>query len=291
MFTFSNEEIEANQRMRLLIEGKLDKGLPLTKEEQYFFCNNIHWEIRSTDPLCEDVFYHDAFIYRKEPTFGPYKVEYTPDNERRFRQLVDDWGKLMTMTGHTDTLMQSEHKELNKELKALNKQFKSSDPEYNDTFFKLIAWSKFRFLLIKKIFEFGIKGDSYRLSLNGQEIFFDYESCNHILARHFGHGMKPYASGKDHFYGVFRHTHLHLDFEQIFKAIDESGLYVKDSILDITFRYKGEVYKMYIVQEKGSTKKRISTFFPVSDPSILNALASDYIEKRINNELSIFVKK
>jgi hypothetical protein len=292
MLSFTQEQINEYERKKTVVQGKIDRGEALTVEEQYFLCNGIVWGLRSTLPECSDVFYYEAFMVRNDPRFRPPGLTYTEENERKFLQLVDDWDRRINSPRLTDPLMLAEQKEVRLAIKSVNREYGKQKHVYSDQYFITIAGSKFRYLLAQRIFQLDIKSDQYLLSLNGQVVLFDYESCIHILARHFGHGMKAFTSEKDHFYGVFRHSHLHLDFEEIFKAVDESGLYVNDSIQDINFRYKGEIYKVFTADQKGSSnpQKRIATFFPVSDSKILSALESSYTEKGINKDLSIFVK-
>lgn len=293
MLSFTQEQIDEYEHKKALIQTKMYQGAALTDDEQYFLCNGIVWDLRSALPECSDVFYYEAFMFRNDPGFRPPGTIYTEENERRFQQLVDDWNNRMNTSGLTDLLMRAEQKEVRLAIKSMKREYNQEDAGYDDQYFITIAGSKFRYLLAKRIFQLSIKSDQYTLWLNGQEILFDYESCIHILARHFGHGMKAFTSEKDHFYGVFRHSHLHLDFEQIFQAIDKSGLYVNDSIQDINFRYKGKLYKIFVVAQKGisNPKKRISTFFPVSDTSILNKLSLNYTEKEVDGNLSIFILK
>jgi hypothetical protein len=162
--------------------------------------------------------------------------------------------------------------------------------EFEQSYFELLAWAKFRHVIVRRIFDLDIKNDHYDLFIARFLIKFDYESAMHILARHFAQGMKPYPSSKDHFYGVFEHSKLHLHFEEIFSAIDEAGLFRNYAIRSIIFRYEVELYRMYINAIKNSTDYRIATFFPLSSPSGRAKLARESNEIRLRPGLNIFVR-
>ena len=206
-----------------------------------------------------------------------------------------NWYQHVEMNQAPGSTYAASKKETEKEIVNFEREWDNkvnpNSDEKDQDFFDLLAWSKFRYVLVRRIFDLDVGGDYYILRLNSKEIRFDYESAMHILSRHFGHGMKTYVSVKDHFYGVFRHDQLHRDFERIFSQIDESGLFAQENVTDISFRFKGEIYKIWSLPIDASGQIfRISTFFPVSSPRILDKLRFEYTEKTINDELSIFIK-
>jgi len=231
-------------------------------------------------------------MIRENFDYGSLKVNYTKENEDRFDQMVRDWDIQIKKNNSADPYILAEKEELEKELKILNRQ-KSKVVSIDDKdYFDALAWSKFRFLRVKKNFRLDIKAEYYSLWLNGDEILFDFKACSHILARHFAHGKKTYKADQDHFYSVFDPFHLHLDLEQIYKAIDQSCLYLKDDIQNITIRKKGQLYKIITRNHNYGSfiKKRIVTFYPLSKVSELSNLSRDYKEKMVTDDLSVFVK-
>lgn len=285
-------KIEAHAERMTLLQRKLEDGHELSYEDQYYYCDGLKWEHVSSYPLCEDIFYFKAYMYRGNFDYGSLKVNYTKENEYRFEQIVHDWDIQMKNINSADPFIVAENKELEKELKILNRQKGNVVSIDDKDYFDALAWSKFRFLRVKKTFRLDIKCDYYTLWLNGVEILFDFIACTHILARHFAHGKKTYKADQDHFYSVFNPFHLHLDLEEIFKAIDHSGLYSNDDIHNITIRKKGQLYKVITRNYNyGSfTKKRIVTFYPLSKASELSNLSRDYNEKMVTDDLSVFVK-
>lgn len=285
-------KIEAHAKRMALLQRRLEDGHELSYEDQYYYCDGLTWGYVASYPLCEDVFYFKAYMIRENFDYGSLKPNYTQENEHKFQQMVRDWDVLLNKTDTMDPYLHAEKDELNKELSILNRQKGKvttiDDPEYFDA----LAWSKFRFLRVRKNFRLDIKSDFYTLSLNREDILFDFKALTHILARHFAHGKKPYQADQDHFYSVFDPFHLHLYLEQILMAIDQSSLYTKDAIQNITIRKKGQLYKIITRDNNYGSfiKKRIVTFYPLSKLSELSDLSRNYKEKRVADDLFVFVK-
>jgi hypothetical protein len=289
-----------NAKQRSIIQEKIDKSEALTVDEQYFYCENIKLEYCRSDPKCEDEYYKRVYLQRDrlETIFQIDGVD-----RNRFRILVRHWEKRILGSSQHDKLLHPSAVETREEIKSLKKDYTSMKgvlkDKYEKEYFDLLAWSRYRYGVVRESFERDIKGDFYPLYLNGKEIRFDSDSLTHILTRHFGHIMKPYKSKKDHFYDVFAHDKLHLNFEDLFRKIDNSGLYAADPIEEINFRFKGGIYKIYVNKKEvylpGVTGAqyffRLQTFFPVSETQMLNKINVNYIEKIIDNELSVFVLK
>lgn len=285
-------KIEAHTKRMALLQRRLEDGHKLSYEDQYYYCDGLKWEYVASDPLCEDVFYFKAYMNRENFDYGSLKVNYTKENEDRFEQMVRDWDIQIKSSSTTDSYILAEKAELEKELIILNRQKGKIVSIDDKDYFDALAWSKFRFLRVKKNFKVDIKADYYSLWLNGSEILFDFKACSHILSRHFAHGKKAYKADQDHFYSVFNPFHLHLDLEQIFKAIDQSGLYAKEDIQNLTIRKKDQLYKIITRDHNYGSfiKKRIVTFYPLSKISELSNLSRNYKEKMATDDLSVFVK-
>jgi hypothetical protein len=291
----TKEMIEDVELKRKLIDEKLKAGAVLTNEELWMMGDQMHLDVLPQYPQCMDMYYRRLYIHYMEdvgPAFGPLSKEHVFN----FQMQVHSWLNMLNGTFPIGSLFAASKKETELEIDELNKKWEAEPnvpaEEKDEDGFRLLAWSKFRHVLVRKIFDLDIKADFYSLHLNGKEIRFDPESAMHILSRHFGHGMKPYPSVKDHFYGVFRHDQLHLDFKNIFAEIDKSRVYKNDDIADINFRYQGVVYKIWSHPiEKESSVFRISTFFSISNSNILDKLQDKYTEVSITNALAVYVKK
>lgn len=284
-----------NNKNRVL-HSRIDKHEELTRQEQAFVCHCLRFDNLLLHTFCLDEFYSRSFIFRN---FETPRVMY-PLKERdhiNYVGLVKEWEKEVFKTNHTDQLMQIATKETRDELKILRKKFtvfhrKFSSAEYQRRKFKLVEWSKYRYILIKKVFELIIKSDHYKLYLNGQEIIFDYYSLTHILTRHYGHIMKLYETDKSHFTKDVHHEEVHSQLEAIFKQIDDSNLYKEDSVEEVNIRFNGTLYKIFSDYEtKGSTKfLRLNSFFPIENTKMLDRLKNEFEEKEISNSLSVFIK-
>lgn len=280
------------------ILAKLDSKEELSEKEKRFIINALPFDKLLLYPFCIDEYFARLYL---NITFRPI----TQKDITYYNGILREWNKIIETTKHDEELLYYIARETRKELKGLKKKYpflhpSSSTKDYIDRRRKIIEWSKYKYITIKYIFEEALKGNNYKLYLNNKEIIYDCYSLSHILTGHYGHIMKPYAVSKSHFIGIeFDPENLHHKIENIFKAIDKSKLYQNDSTEDINFRYKNTIYKIYCKYESAIKDKskssanqflRLNTFFPVNRKEMLDRLATQFDEKKIDNELSIFVK-
>lgn len=278
------------------LHAKIDQGEQLTRDEQIFVCNCLRFDNLLLHSFCHDEFFSRAFIFRNHETpEGMYPLK--ERDHIYYESLVREWGTDVNKTNHTDRLMQVVAKETRDELKILRKKYTAfhrtfSSAEYQRRKFKLIEWSKYRYIMIKDIFELAIKSNQYKLYLNGNEIIFDYHSLTHILTRHFGHIMKTYDTNKSHFTKDILHEEIHLHLERIFRQIDISGYYKNQSVQEVNIRFNGTLYKIFSEYETNGAIRflRLNSFFPTENKLMLERLKQEFDEKIINNSLSIFLK-
>lgn len=281
------------------IHSKYFSGGKLTTEEQYIFCDYLRTDLLLQCSICHGEFFIRFFLSRRRP--GAFDT-FEDRHERYFEGLVREWGTIVATTNHPDPLLKLVAEETRKELNSHKKQHRIITPgfsigNYQKERFEILAWSKYRYLIVKRtIFEELTNGE-YILLLNGQQIVFDYFSLVHIVTRHFGEPMKPYKSGKDHFHEVFYYNNMHSLLSDIFVKVDKSGFYADQLQLEISFRQKGIIYKIFckehIFQKKGVPdvkKLRLISFFPVSEKLMLDRLRAEFVERQIDSDLSIFIK-
>jgi|ERR1035437_80866 hypothetical protein len=284
------------------IQKKFESNSILTTNEESFFCRHCKFEYLLEYPFCLDQYFQYVYLLKLSLLFpnDEYLTKhlhlfpngYTDLSEKDsdlYKKLVNDW----TDDFNKDSLLKFVKVETKKELKILSRENSNiSILDLEDKKFQILAWSKYRFIMVKKIFEKNIKSNEYKLSLNGQEIVFGYDSLYHIYTGHFGLMMKPYNSQKSHFFKDFPHSEIHSKLENIFIEIDKSKLYSKNAIEAIHLRYNGSIYKIFCKKEveKINSKYRLTSFFPVEYEQLLKELKIKFEEKRINNNLSIFVK-
>jgi len=294
--SISDEEYENKNRV---LHSKVQNGESLTNEEVAFFCSCLRLEQLIFYPFCLDEYFCKLFILRNEqiPKVLVPLYRATEKDHIYYIGLVSEWNQTVNKRNHSDQLLQVVSAETREELRNLRKRYSIfsrtfSSRDYQARKFKLLEWSKYRYIIIKEIFELSIKADHYKLYLNGQEIIFDYYSFAHILTRHFAHVMKTYETEKSHFTQDVYHKEVHLKLEEIFKEIDISGVYSKSSIEEINIRYNNNLYKIFNDYEMQGSKKilRLNSFFPIEEKRMLIRLETEFEEKKISDRLSIFLK-
>ena len=273
MLEITQEMIEDNEAKRQEIDRKIEEGEPLGTEEVWMLGDQRQLDDLPNFPECWDMYYRRLYLqFFGEPVPGMVPLSQT--HLANLSSFIHGWLHHLDATYAPNSLGAASQKETKIQMSDLEKKWANNlsigNDEKDEDLTDLIAWSKFRYVLVRKIFELDIKAEKFILVINGKELSFDYETAMHILTRHFAHGMKPYPSVKDHFYGVFQHDRLHKDFEKIFGVIDNSGVYQNDDVTNINFKFKGIVYKIWSVPVPNSPGNfRISTFFPVSSYKIL----------------------
>lgn len=262
------------------LHERVKNGETLSREEAYYFCQCIRFDNLLLHPFCLDEYFTRVFIGRSQniPKELLQLYPLTQKDHIYYMGLVREWERTMNKTNHSDQLLQIVASETREELRNLRKKFSIflrtfSSHDYQIRKFKLLEWSKYRYIMIKDVFELSIKSDHYKLYLNGQEIIFNYYSLVHILTRHFGHVMKPYETDKSHFTKDIHHEEVHLYLEKIFKQIDNSNIYKGNSVEEVNVRLNGTLYKIFTdYEQNGSTKfLRLNSF----SPSIINRCSKD----------------
>lgn len=294
-FVLPEDYDETNRKLHQRVKD----GETLSKEESYYFCHCIRFENLLLHPFCLDQYFTRVFIGRNE-SIPKELLQLYPLRQKDhiyYIGLVNEWERTINKTNHSDQLLQIAATETREELRNLRKRFSIflrtfSSRDYQVKKFKLLEWSKYRYIIIKEVFELSIKSDHYKLYLNGQEIIFNYYSLVHILTRHFGHVMKPYETDKSHFTKDIHHEEVHLRLEQIFKQIDNSNIYKDNSMEEVNIRLNGTLYKIFTDYEQNGSAKflRLNSFFPIENKQMLERLSKQFEEKIIDVNLSVFVK-
>jgi hypothetical protein len=280
------------------IQEKLDLKQELTSPEKRFFISALPFDKLLLYPFCFDEYFCRIYLNIAFQPITEKDVDY-------YKGFLREWKNMVETIKHDEELLHFIANETREELKVLKKKYSflhplSTTKDYLDRRTKILEWSKYKYITIKYIFEETVQGNKYKLYLSNKEIIYDYFSLSHILTRHYGHIMKPYEVSKSHVTDIeFDPEMLHLKIQNIFQAIDKSGLYKNNTIEEINIRYNGIIYKIYCQHEtsvkdegKSSAVKflRLNTFFPVTHKSMLNRLSTQFEEKEIDSKLSVFVK-
>lgn len=193
--------------------------------------------------------------------------------------------------------------------KDLKDETLNTDYKLNSDYTMFILYTKFIYLLCSKIKEiFEIEKPYHTMIINKQKIRFTEMSLVHILIRHYSPLSK--ISQKN----ILKSNHkddipteeIHLQLENIFKNIEDSDI-IRDNIYfkewdinkkplneDITFQFKGQIYRVWISlnlnkSERGQIAfKEIETFHPLDDAEDLKKLKSNYTKLRINENLYFY---
>lgn len=324
----NNDSEEEQNRTRQIFEAlkKIASANGfMTEHEKNFFCLGVKISLLndgqvSDYPCCENFSYKDLFLtYASDITgAGLYKkvrnAQYLPvSNEEKWIDLnnlydiADKWGQIITVTNHTEQLLQRCSKEARDTINELNNQ-----PEFNlqnDPFargkflYKYKRWSnllysKFIYLMAKETFQGSVPGD-FIFTLSGQTIEMNEYSIIHILSRHYAEVSKKFNTGKSYLQKDFKPRELHHQFREILSKIDASGLLQPNDIFKIPFAYKNVPHLIWIKEDdkqvpgqKGNVKYlRLETFYPVEEKASLDDLSNNYELVAIDENLSLYKPK
>ena len=296
--TLSEEEYNS---LNLEVHTKVEEGKALSKKETYFFCNNLKNDYILQYQFCHNEFYYRFFLDKDYGQNSLYK--WHAIHRDFYNSLVLEWKQIISNERQTDKLLKINAEETRKELKAFKKEYRILAPNFNwanyqNEIFKIHAWSKFRYLAIKRTLDLFYSNEEFKFIFNGEEVYLNYKSLTHIATRHFGKNLKPFESDKDFFSKIFLYDNLHVIFQDIFKRIDEANILNHGYLKELSIKYHGDLYKMYfekhVKQQKGVPDKTIIvivTFFPLSDVGMLNTLNENFNEEIIIEGLSVFVSK
>ena len=284
----------------ILLHRKYESRETMTPYEEHFFCRCIRFQDIRQYPFCLDEYFRVMYL-QKHPQMPQELRSAQEKDEDVYKIMIDSWGKTVNVANHKDHLLNMATAETRKELKALRKSIPIINNFKKSDFFEkresLLAWTKYRYIIIKNIWVEEFHSVPYKLYLDNQEIIFDEESLAHILSRHFAQTMKQYLSEKSFFTKDFLHTELHKRLEDVFSSIDYNGMYRNQPLGDINFKLNGTIYKIYTeekdLQIKGKKKviRRMASFFPLEHPGKLKKLDALYYEYAVEKNLSVFLLK
>ncbi|CAN5616139.1 hypothetical protein BH10BAC2_BH10BAC2_06390 [soil metagenome] len=291
------KKLQEVEKIRNQIDWKFARQIPLSEHEEQIHCEERTWVYKSHLPECENEFFREFFL--KNDPLHPTYYEIFADNHIRYGAILLLWDTLMKMGNISDPIIKAERIEFKYELWQLRKQIQPGTRQFNAAYLNLLEWSKFRSIAVRRIFKRVIHSDYVTFLLNNKTIIYNYTSLNHIMARHYAHGVKPYNSGRDHFYGVFAPEDLHIQIGNILRDIDNSKLYINDSIEEVSFRYRNDIFKIntkvetYFEAGKKGMQKRthLTTFYKLGKKEEIQKLTNDCYEKKVSKDLTIFIKK
>jgi len=317
-----NNSFEEQERTRNIFENLKDKaikGEELSEHEKDFFCQGVKLS-KFNDGKIED--YSCCNNYKFKLTylsyfqdlsgFGQYeKVKgtsiYNPDRKEIDRDIEylkkesNHWNSIISITNHDNELLQQISKETRNDLKIIEKSkgrllFRRDKERYTLSKRATLLQSKYIYCMALQIFEMFDRKE-FVIKLNGFDIEINEYSIIHILNRHYSEITKPNSSKSFHIED-FEPKYLNKQIGAIFQEIENSGLYKDNPITKISFRYKNIDYTIWVnvrtkqVKGQGNVSyQRLETFYPVVDQKELSELIDNYDLKKVNNDLSIYIKK
>jgi hypothetical protein len=148
-----------------------------------------------------------------------------------------------------------------------------------------------------EIFEISNPNDM-KFELNGETIEFNEYSLIHILKRHFGEVTKKYKTDKSYHSEMIDPLIMHIKLKDIFKQIDDSGVYSSTDIGKVTFILSDKLYQVWINEKTKSVSgvgnvryKRLETFYPLENKPDIDKIHEEYELHTLNDMLGVYVKK
>lgn len=288
---------EEHQKTLQRIQNKIDGKLEISPEEQRKFCNCLYPYLLKKYPICDDVRFYKFFL--QHFAHKNNEIGYSIGREQELNGFLREWEPKMEKTNHSSSFMQDISKETREEIKALKKKGNEveNSPAYNEKKREILLYSKFVYIKVKKAFEH-FKNKEATVTLNNKEIQINEYSLVHIIFRHYANAQKQYISDKSFFTDAIGVEEILDRLLDILIKIENSGVYVNDSIMKIYIEYYSTKYTIYCKkiqkQKKGVgnyTVYRLNTFYPVESSKELLDIKDNYDEKEVTNNLSVFIKK
>ena len=153
--------------------------------------------------------------------------------------------------------------------------------------------SKWLYCIGLEIFE-SLNPTDFISEINGITIEFNKFSLIHILNRHFAKVLKQFDTKKSFHKEDFKPRILSSQIKAILTLIDNSKFLVNKEIDLIAFKFKEKDYIIYIGKVEVRDNKvyrKLETFFPVDNFKKKNELVEEFNLEKINEELSVYVRK
>lgn len=319
--SLKNKSEEEQKRTRTIFEylkNKILKGEEVSEYEKDFFCIGVRLSQLNDGKIedyecCENFKFKSLYLsYFQDLTgLGEYQKirgteRYNPTQAeikldlKYLKAKALEWKKTIEKTNHSDELLQQISKETRNDLKEIEKTKRKlpfrKDREKSALYnLRTLLRSKFIFCMALQIFEL-FDNEEFVLRLNGEEIEINEFSIIHIISRHYSEITKSNPERSFH-NKDFEAKYFNKQLGKIFKKIDESGFYIGKSIESILFKYKNVNYQVWVkerikqIKGKGNVKfNRLETFYPVKEPKELSKINSEYELKKINDDLSVYIK-
>ena len=308
-----------SRKIFLELLGKAKKKDKLSYAEAEYLCNALNFTKMDDgkpqdfedcgDYLFRHLYLRYAFDLNGVTPIKKNKNEFTPVAEKRIEveeleRISQTWETIIQQSNHPNQALNYLAKETRSDIKDLEKQ-----PEFNNYGFLrrcnhfdfrkkgIVLHSKFIYCKYQEVLSELSDADRIFI-LNGTEIEFNEYSYIHILSRHYAEIIKQTPNNKTYHIPDFSPDEIVPQLNEIFKEIESSGKFQRQSIHEVNFRFKGNLYRIWIneriksVKGKGNVKyNRLETFFPLADREMLEDINTNFVEEKITEEISVFIKK
>ncbi len=192
-------------------------------------------------------------------------------------------------------------------LKELKKQIKERALGENAFLFRkfqLFLFSKYAYLTAQKTIETFLNDNGfYSLVLCNEVIRFNEYYLAHILLRHYAQGIRNYdfIRSKSIHIGDFPFNEIHLKLENILLRIQNANIlhdnYFDSDIVNLRFKYRGLQYFLGTKIDKNENEsgkvpfRRVETFHLIEEQKMLNDINRDFVEKIVDDELILNIKR
>lgn len=212
---------------------------------------------------------------------------------------ANEWRNIIRTNMHSDEFLHQTAKEAREEIKELKKlpKYKNNiqgiyTPNFIAKEKAIILHTKWLYCVGLEIFE-SLNPKDFVSEINGIKIVFNEFSLIHILNRHFAKILKQFNTKKSFHKEIFIPRILSSQIKEILTIIDESKLLIDKEINLIAFKIYECDYMIYTSEKikDNLIYRRLNTFFPVDDISEKNKLITEYELKRVNDRISVYVRR
>lgn len=177
--------------------------------------------------------------------------------------------------------------EIDEEIKKIHKDSKLKNKNKSETILSKLYfhfYARWVFILVKHKLE-KAGSQEFEVIFKDRKVIINFKTLIHIYIRHYGSITKDYNTLKSFFNQDLEYKNLLESILDILIKIENSIHRNEVSDNKIYFNFKGLDYSIYI------DKNIVATFFPIEDKKKLLKIQRDFVLKRIDKDLQIYINK
>ena len=321
-----NEDNFGSEKSIKLVQDLFDKVAEkgkLTQAESDCLCRFLHKSkqhgpdkinVQDFDEVCSGYIFKKLYLsYHgnldgRLPAYriGDYSMELIPSEDkkndvRKLQTFFLHWEQVVSKFKHTEALLNDLASETNIELKQLDKlndKVNWSLQELAEKRKATILHSKYIYLTAKEFFEEN-RSDFVIAQFGTHEIEINTRSLIHIMFRHYAGAIKQFdIQSSFHFDTTINYKKLPNELKFILESLGQNSEISIQSIRFIPLKINDKIYSIWTDKAtkypKGKGKveyTRLETFYPTEFKDELDKIANEYLEIKVNDQLSGFAKK